>query len=72
MVKVENSNNSKRATGKGYYDFMEFVKLSIIKYYQIFSQIQASIYNANKNKSLVRLVDKFHICAIRSTFYYLV
>jgi hypothetical protein len=72
MVKV--TPNSERATGKGYYDFMEFTKLFINKYHHKLSQIRVALRNANsqkKEKSLLKIVDEFNIFATHTPFCYL-
>lgn len=75
MVDSATSKNSKRATGKGYCDFMEFTRSFIHKYHGKLSQIQDILRNANpqkRDKTLVKIADEFNMFATKVPFCYLV
>ena len=64
-----------RASGKGYYRFLEFIRSPIRKHHRLLSQIQAGmrIPRAHRQqKSLLELVDEFSIYGTQAPFYGLV
>lgn len=75
FVKVPDTKCGKRASGKGYYDFMEFTRAFIGKHHHQLEQIQTALKGAavhKHEKSLLKLVDEFNIHATHAPFYYLV
>lgn len=73
MEGVANTKYGERASGKGYYDFMEFTKSFINKYYNQLNQIQTALNNQNQNlgfKTLLKIVDEFNMFATQIPFYY--
>ena len=75
LVRVPNTTYGKRASGRGYYDFMEFTRAFIGKHHHQLTQIQAALKNAhvhNYEKSLLKLVDEFNMHATHVPFYYFV
>lgn len=74
MVASATSKDNKRASGKGYCEFMEFTKSFINKYHYKLSQIQTTLNAANpqkNNKTLLKMVDEFNMFATKVPFSHL-